>query len=153
MLKSALIVHPVPSVRQAHCAVVPVAMDMPIVHMLGTAVLLAQITVDMDVLGRLDLLRFFKQECDERSCTIVYATHIFDGLADWMTHLLFVSDGHVAKAGAVEDFPELKDQKVLHLASKWLRNERDRLRAQPKAKPAARSQNDVLGSRQMAFFR
>lgn len=34
--------------------------------------LLDEITVDMDVVGRLDLLQFFKQECAERGATIIY---------------------------------------------------------------------------------
>jgi hypothetical protein len=34
--------------------------------------LLDEITVDMDVVGRLDLLAFFKQECAERGATIIY---------------------------------------------------------------------------------
>lgn len=36
--------------------------------------LLDEITVDMDVVGRLDLLHFFKQECEERGATIVYVS-------------------------------------------------------------------------------
>lgn len=59
--------------------------------------LLDEVTVDMDVLGRLELLRFFKRETEERGCTIIYATHIFDGLSDWMTHVAFVSDGAMVK--------------------------------------------------------
>lgn len=38
--------------------------------------LLDEITVDMDVVGRLDLLHFFKQECEERGATIVYVSGI-----------------------------------------------------------------------------
>lgn len=34
--------------------------------------LLDEITVDMDVVGRLDLLQFFKEECGERGATIIY---------------------------------------------------------------------------------
>ena len=34
--------------------------------------LLDEITVDMDVVGRLDLLHFFRQECEERGATIIY---------------------------------------------------------------------------------
>ena len=59
--------------------------------------LLDEITVDMDVVGRLDLLAFFKRECEERGATIVYATHIFDGLEPWITHLAYVCDGKLVK--------------------------------------------------------
>ena len=36
--------------------------------------LLDEITVDMDVVGRLDLLAFFRRECEERGATIVYVS-------------------------------------------------------------------------------
>ena len=55
--------------------------------------LLDEITVDMDVVGRLDLLAFFVEECEQRGATIIYATHIFDGLESWITHLAYVSGG------------------------------------------------------------
>lgn len=56
--------------------------------------LLDEITVDLDVVGRLQLLAFFRSECEERGATIVYATHIFDGLEDWVTHLAYMENGH-----------------------------------------------------------
>lgn len=62
--------------------------------------LLDEVTVDMDVVGRLDLLAFFEQECRQRGATIVYATHIFDGLEGWVTHLLHVHNGHLVKGAA-----------------------------------------------------
>ncbi len=38
-----------------------------------------------------------RQECEGRGATIVYATHIFDGLHPWLTHLAFISQGHLLK--------------------------------------------------------
>lgn len=68
--------------------------------MVNTQVLLLdEITVDMDVVGRLDLLRFFEEECEQRGATIVYATHIFDGLERWITHVAYVADGQLHKGG------------------------------------------------------
>eukprot|EP00257_Ricinus_communis_P021702 XP_015581241.1 ABC transporter I family member 19 [Ricinus communis] len=52
--------------------------------------LLDEVTVDLDVVARMDLLEFFKEECDQRGATIVYATHIFDGLETWATHLTYI---------------------------------------------------------------
>ena len=49
--------------------------------------LLDEITVDLDVLGRADLMSFLRRECEERNVTIVYATHIFDGLEQFATHV------------------------------------------------------------------
>jgi CCR4-NOT complex subunit CAF16 len=59
--------------------------------------LLDEITVDLDVVARLRLLQFFKQECEERQATILYATHIFDGLEGWVTHLAYMEDGQLSK--------------------------------------------------------
>lgn len=36
--------------------------------------LLDEITVDLDVLGRADLMQFLKQECQQRGATIVYVS-------------------------------------------------------------------------------
>jgi CCR4-NOT complex subunit CAF16 len=114
---------------------------------------LVEVTVDMDVLGRLQLLRFLEQECAERNCIILYATHIFDGLANWMTHIAFVSEGRLVKGGPVSDFPELHRGKVLHTAAGWLRAERDRIRTEPKVAAAHQPSRNIYCSRQMAFYR
>ena len=41
-----------------------------------------------------------RQECEQRGATIIYATHIFDGLDRWMTHLAHVSDGELIRGGS-----------------------------------------------------
>ena len=61
--------------------------------------LLDEITVDLDVVGRMHLLDFFRRECEERGATIVYATHIFDGLENWITHLAYMEDGRFLRGG------------------------------------------------------
>jgi ABC-type uncharacterized transport system ATPase subunit len=33
-------------------------------------------------------LSYLKKECDERGAAIIYATHIFDGLDDWPSHIV-----------------------------------------------------------------
>ncbi len=68
--------------------------------------LLDEVTVDLDVLARADLLRFLREETQSRNCTIVYATHIFDGLADWPTHLIHMALGAVIDVGSPSHFFE-----------------------------------------------
>lgn len=41
--------------------------------------LLDEVTVDLDVLVRRDLLLYLQMETEQRGAAIVYATHIFDG--------------------------------------------------------------------------
>ena len=78
--------------------------------------LLDEVTVDMDIVGRLDLLNFFKEECTERGATIVYATHIFDGLESWATHIAYVSNGALQKGLPAADVsPPLYPACLLYL--------------------------------------
>lgn len=99
-----------------------------------TILLLDEVTVDLDVLARSDLLDFLKQETLERKCTIVYATHIFDGLANWPTHLLHMSLGQILETGPPLEFlkqlPESKDldtanSKLLQLCLMWLTKDKE----------------------------
>lgn len=69
--------------------------------------LLDEITVDLDVVGRLDLLNFFVEECEVRGATIIYATHIFDGLERWITHLAYVSEGRLQKSARATNCPSM----------------------------------------------
>ena len=72
--------------------------------------LLDEVTVDLDVLVRNDLLKFLIQETHERQATILYATHIFDGLGEWPTHLAHIANGSVKKLQSLADpFPELDE--------------------------------------------
>ena len=91
-----------------------------------------EITVDLDILGRLDLLKFFEEECEERGATIIYATHIFDGMHDWMTHLAFISNGELkyGQGGRKEDIEEIKGiDHLLSTIEDWLRVDRDETKA------------------------
>jgi len=69
-----------------------------------TILLLDEITVDLDLLSRHSFLEFLRRETESRPCTIVYATHILDNLAEWPTHLVHMSLGKVKKAGTMESF-------------------------------------------------
>ena len=66
--------------------------------------LLDEITVDLDLLSRSNFLAFLKRETEIRPCTIVYATHILDNLAQWPTHLVHMHLGRVKDYGAMQHF-------------------------------------------------
>ncbi|CCK70586.1 putative ATP-binding cassette family ATPase CAF16 KNAG_0E03270 [Huiozyma naganishii CBS 8797] len=55
--------------------------------------LLDEVTVDLDVIARSRLLEFLKMETQKRKCSVIYATHIFDGLAEWPDKVLHIKDG------------------------------------------------------------
>ncbi|KAH6568681.1 hypothetical protein BASA60_008546 [Batrachochytrium salamandrivorans] len=72
--------------------------------------LLDEVTVDLDVLVRTDLLNFLKRETLQRNATILYATHIFDGLGGWPTHVAHVVGGEIDLVRDVlQGFPELDE--------------------------------------------
>jgi len=93
--------------------------------------LLDEITTSLDVCVRQDLLRWLERESDERGATIIYATHIFDGLDEWATDLHYLTDsGNCGWQGKVQDlerYHELKKDKhpakMLAIADFWLRKE------------------------------
>lgn len=59
--------------------------------------LLDEVTVDLDVLVRHRLLEFLRSETESRNCTVVYATHIFDGLGTWPTEVIHLTGGIIAR--------------------------------------------------------
>ncbi|GAB2229028.1 hypothetical protein Droror1_Dr00023163 [Drosera rotundifolia] len=98
--------------------------------------LLDEITVDLDVLARADLLKFLKKECDERGATIIYATHIFDGLEDWPTHIVYVSHGRLQLAEPMSKIKEMSNLSLMRTVEGWLRKERDEDRRRRKERKA-----------------
>ena len=105
--------------------------------------LLDEITTSLDVVVRQDLLHWLQKESEVRGATIIYATHIFDGLDDWPTHLTYLtSTGATGWQGKLHDCPmyaELKQKgkpALLNIACIWLREELDAQRAAKKQEAA-----------------
>lgn len=59
--------------------------------------LLDEVTIDLDVLVRQRLLQYLKKETNTRSATVIYATHIFDGMGHWADRVLHLVDGKIAE--------------------------------------------------------
>lgn len=115
------------------------------------------------------------QESDERGATILYATHIFDGLEGWISHIAYMEDGAMVKGGdiaSVREVAELAAQasaapgkaprKLLHVVEDWLRSERDARHARAAAagttaadlETAVKPQRTpFMPSKHLAFFR
>ncbi|KAI4349379.1 hypothetical protein L6164_009971 [Bauhinia variegata] len=122
--------------------------------------LLDEVTVDLDVVTRLDLLDFFREECEQRGATIVYATHIFDGLETWATHLAHIQDGELKRGEKLSDVGELKcSTNLLSVVESWLRSETKRekknpfYQTPPVQKTAALASFPFVSSRHMAYYR
>ena len=98
-------------------------------------VLLDEVTADLDVLARADLLALLNEESRRRGTTVLYATHVLDGLERWATHLCFLSpaaEGSTLRVMAeLRDVPELRQllddgapSPMLTLCERWLREDR-----------------------------
>ncbi|XP_009587957.1 ABC transporter I family member 20-like [Nicotiana tabacum] len=112
--------------------------------------LLDEITVDLDVLARADLLKFLSKECEERGATIIYATHIFDGLENWPSHMLYVAHGKLQLAMPMDKVKEISNMSLMRTVESWLRKERDeerKRRKERKAKGLPEYGKQVEGSR------
>ena len=131
---------------------------------------LDEVTIDLDVVVRLKLLNYLKQECQERNCTVVYATHIFDGLGHkWCDRVIHIDAGLKLNDVKIKDIEfvnddgrvEVGDEKIivskaesLHpLALFWLNKDLERrgTRDDEKLKMSKRH-NDYVNSRDGKYF-
>ena len=93
-----------------------------------SVLLLDEITVDLDLLSRSNFLEWLKEETGKRQCTIVYATHILDNLAEWPTHLVHMHMGRLKEWGNMDKFEvgSLKktgNSQLGELVLKWLKQD------------------------------
>lgn len=88
--------------------------------------LLDEVTTDLDVLARQALLTFLREE-SQRGVTVIYATHIFDGLEDFATHVVRMRAGEVVGNATCDPPAEL-----LTTVRGWLEHDVAQLKAAPK---------------------
>merc|ERR1712046_476309 len=88
-------------------------------------------------------------EARDRGATIVYTTHIFDGMEMWPDHLLFCSQGAVKRFSPISEFPLLLSGKttMLRLVESWFRSEK----ALEKKRQIENSGNDVKDKKKFAY--
>lgn len=132
--------------------------------------LLDEVTIDLDVVVRLKLLEYLKQECITRNCTVVYATHIFDGLGHkWCDRVIHIDAGVKLNDVNIKDIEFFDDNgkvevgkdkiivgkaESLHpLALYWLNQDLTRrgTREDEKVKMSQRH-NDWINSRDGKYF-
>ncbi|KAI5950394.1 CAF16 [Candida margitis] len=133
--------------------------------------LLDEVTIDLDVVVRSKLLNYLKSECFNRNCTVVYATHIFDGLGnEWCDRLLHIDSGLLLndikmnqvefKSNADRDVSIEHDKiaitksNTLHpLALHWLSEDLNRRGSRQDEKEKIRKRhNDWVNSRDGSYF-
>ncbi|KAN0097258.1 P-loop containing nucleoside triphosphate hydrolase protein [Tylopilus felleus] len=106
--------------------------------------LLDEVTVDLDVLVRNELLAFLRDDSIARGATILYATHIYDGLTSSLspTHLAHMRLGSFSTEPTPWSF---NNTTLYETALQWLKEDRDHRRELEKQgrKPRGARQNDV----------
>ncbi|KAH9939954.1 P-loop containing nucleoside triphosphate hydrolase protein [Amylocystis lapponica] len=127
--------------------------------------LLDEVTVDLDVLVRDDLLTFLKTDSETRGATVLYATHIFDGLNNFPTHVAHMHLGTflsqptpwpltstaAAQVGSVELGPNLT---LYRLALQWLQEDRERRRVlENQGRKTRGARNDKVPTDSETFYR
>ncbi|KAL8281025.1 hypothetical protein RQP46_006704 [Phenoliferia psychrophenolica] len=140
--------------------------------------LLDEVTVDLDVLVRSRLLSFLVEECETRGASILYATHIFDGLDAFPTHLCHLQLGSTiapspltwpivfpetagetvpgVPKGVREKMmdPERSGSKLLELALSWLVEDRAaRIEKEIREKGVQRRGAQAVPGESEAFYR
>jgi CCR4-NOT complex subunit CAF16 len=85
--------------------------------------LLDEITTDLDLIARFDLLAFLREESEQRGTTILYATHIFDALDEWATDLVYMVGGRIALVSPLADVAELRGAPLVRVVERWLRRD------------------------------
>ncbi|XP_047254905.1 ABC transporter I family member 20 isoform X2 [Capsicum annuum] len=73
----------------------------------------------------LGLLKFLIKECEERGATITYATHIFSGLENWPSHIIYMARGKLQLTMPMDKVNEINNLSLMRTAESWLSKERD----------------------------
>jgi CCR4-NOT complex subunit CAF16 len=87
--------------------------------------MLDEITTDLDLIARQDLLAFLREETERpgQPTTILYATHIFDTLDRWATHVVYLAAGQVVIDAPIGAVPELATDPLVTVVERWLRRD------------------------------
>ncbi len=77
-----------------------------------------EITSSLDLVVRQGLLDWLNNESIKRNATIIYATHIFDGMEEWPTHVQYMK--HDGTTGWQGTFEELNLYRHLPVKGRYL---------------------------------
>jgi CCR4-NOT complex subunit CAF16 len=84
---------------------------------------LDEITTDLDLIARQDLLAFLREESEQRGTTLLYATHIFDTLDRWATDIVYMAHGTIGVHQPMAQLPELASDPLVSIVERWLRRD------------------------------
>lgn len=67
-------------------------------------VLIDEFINELDVVVRDRFFKYLVKECRQRNGSIIYATHVFDNLEEWITHVYYMNQGHMEKKVTLKEF-------------------------------------------------
>ncbi|KIJ70498.1 hypothetical protein HYDPIDRAFT_105237 [Hydnomerulius pinastri MD-312] len=120
--------------------------------------LLDEVTVDLDVLVRDELLTFLQNDSIARGATILYATHIFDGLNSFPTHVAHMRLGSFVTEPTAWPFASSgvpQTMALYHTALQWLKEDREhrlQLESQGRKSRGARK-NETVPTDSETFYK
>jgi CCR4-NOT complex subunit CAF16 len=88
--------------------------------------LVDEVTAELDVLARAELLRFLAEESRSRGLTVVYASHVLDGLEAWGSHLIFLGVRRLRYFGPLAP---VIGSGLAELCERWMAEDRIALRS------------------------
>jgi CCR4-NOT complex subunit CAF16 len=92
--------------------------------------LLDEVTSNLDVVIRADLLEWVRERSEKTGMTVIYATHVFDGLWQnardrWLTHIALLRFSGKPKHHPIGEVGELKKAgaSLFRLCENWIRSD------------------------------
>ena len=84
--------------------------------------LIDEMTMDLDIITRVKFMNWLKKESIKNKACIIYATHIFDGLNDWGTHVAHMKPNGILSGANVID------SDIIDIAYKYLSDDYEYLK-------------------------
>ncbi|CAK4640581.1 hypothetical protein LEN26_017157 [Aphanomyces euteiches] len=99
-------------------------------------IVLDEILGSLDIVSRVNILEFLRRE-SEGPCkaTVILASHVFDGMEAWATHLMYLRAGELFFFDSLANVPHKgrQDLSIYHTTDKWLREEDEEPEKEDKA--------------------
>ncbi|KDO25414.1 hypothetical protein SPRG_09357 [Saprolegnia parasitica CBS 223.65] len=99
-------------------------------------IILDEVLGCLDIVSRVNILNFLKQESEgPLKATVVLASHVFDGMEEWASHLMYLRQGQISFFGPLSAMPLMgrNTLSIYHTAEMWLREEEQVLNQLEKA--------------------
>lgn len=69
-----------------------------------------EFAADLDIFSRKRFMDYLTKECNERNASIIFATHIFDQIDVWASHVMFMQlDGRLSPVYEIQSLPSYQE--------------------------------------------